>query len=145
MKILWQEFKILLMLLLSVQLKKVLLWTWCLPQTILGALFFVFLIITKNTVSTQQYKEITLVKVRSRYVGGLSLGAFNFVSERCWKERIIKHEYGHTKQSFILGPTYLIAVGVPSLLWAGLACVNPYTKKTYFTRYPENWADKIGE
>lgn len=32
-------------------------------------------------------------------------------------EKTIKHEYGHQLQSYILGPLYLLIIGLPSGLW----------------------------
>ena len=57
----------------------------------------------------------------------------------------IKHEYGHTLQSKILGPLYLFVIGLPSLIWAG--CFEDYRKEnkiSYYDFYTEKWADKLG-
>ena len=32
-------------------------------------------------------------------------------------KRLLVHEYGHTIQSLILGPLYLIIMGIPSTIW----------------------------
>ena len=53
-----------------------------------------------------------------------------------------KHEWGHTRQSRMLGPLYLIVIGLPSLLWA--AWWNPGRKAGYFDFYTEKWADRLG-
>jgi hypothetical protein len=58
------------------------------------------------------------------------------------------HEYGHALQSVLLGPLYLIVVGIPSL--SRVAYSKWYYKKSgrswknYFKGFPENWADKLG-
>ena len=57
------------------------------------------------------------------------------------------HEYGHTFQSALLGPLYLLAVGLPSYIWANLPQME--TKRSirhipYESRYPENWAEALG-
>lgn len=57
----------------------------------------------------------------------------------------VLHEYGHTIQSHKLGPLYLLAVGLPSIIWNG--CFKKYREKkgvSYYSVYPENWADKLG-
>lgn len=35
-------------------------------------------------------------------------------------QTLLVHEYGHTIQSMILGPLYLIVIGIPSTLWGFL-------------------------
>ena len=82
--------------------------------------------------------------------GGVSLGMFIFVPGGLGPERearLLAHEYGHTFQSALLGPLYLLVVGVPSYLWANL----PRNRRAraerhipYESRYPENWAEALG-
>ena len=115
--------------------------TWGILQTLLGA--FVFL---ANAGGPHHfYHGAVVTEWRSR--SGLSLGLFVFVGEDA-PDRLLIHEYGHTVQSMILGPLFLIAVGIPSVLWAGL----PYCKKkrrekriSYYSFYTEKWADHWGE
>jgi hypothetical protein len=58
------------------------------------------------------------------------------------------HEYGHTRQSEMLGPSYLLVVGIPSL--SKVLYSKWYRKKygckwaNYFNAFPESWADKLG-
>jgi hypothetical protein len=58
------------------------------------------------------------------------------------------HEYGHSRQSAMLGPLYLLVVGIPSLM--RVAYSRYYRKKhghawkRYFDAFPENWADTLG-
>lgn len=58
---------------------------------------------------------------------------------------LIKHEYGHTIQSFYLGWLYLVIVGIPSVIhW--IACsIKPELFATYYSRYPESCAEKLGK
>ena len=62
----------------------------------------------------------------------------------------VKHEYGHSKQSRMLGFLYLFVVGIPSITgniidrlfhknWS-----YAKSRKWYYSRYPEKWADKLG-
>ena len=81
------------------------------------------------------------------FPGGISLGTYILMSESHYKDkrnRTKKHEYGHSRQSLYLGPLYLIAVGLPSLLWAGF--IHNLVKKEvgYYEVYPESWADELG-
>ena len=58
------------------------------------------------------------------------------------------HEYGHTIQSLVWGPLYLITVGLPSVLWATLPPMKKLRKEkkiSYFSVYPENQANRLGE
>ena len=62
------------------------------------------------------------------------------------KNRLLVHEYGHTIQSLILGPLYLIVIGIPSTMWAFL-----FEKKRkdeqipYGAFFTEKWANRLGE
>lgn len=77
-----------------------------------------------------------------RMSGGISLGNFIFLSPYCaQKETTIAHEYGHVKQSHILGWLYLIIIGLPSILWAGIYRGLGYNN--YYVFYTEAWANKI--
>lgn len=62
--------------------------------------------------------------------------------------RVLVHEYGHTIQSVILGPLYLIVISIPSGLWCNLSQAAEYRRKnkvSYYAFYPEKWADHLGE
>ncbi len=63
-------------------------------------------------------------------------------------QRLLIHEYGHTIQSLILGPFYLIIIGIPSTLWGFLPSLNKKRKNeglSYFSFYTEKWANYLGE
>lgn len=69
-------------------------------------------------------------------------------AEPAFARMLLVHEYGHTVQSLLLGPLYLIAVGLPSLLWSYLPGAARKRKEggaSYFSVYPENWANRLGE
>ncbi len=80
----------------------------------------------------------------------MSLGMFIFVPGGLRSEReaeLLSHEYGHTFQSALLGPLYLLAVGLPSFLWANLPLCRQkriVLGIPYESRYPENWAEALG-
>jgi hypothetical protein len=62
--------------------------------------------------------------------------------------RLLVHEYGHTIQSLILGPVYLIAMGIPSTIWGFSPALNRKRKEdqiSYFSFFTEKWANQLGE
>ena len=95
-------------------------------------------------------------------MSSVSLGMFVFVTAEPYfykklegkyskeelSSRLLVHEYGHTIQSLILGPLYLIAIGIPSTLWGWLPNLAQ-TRKTeqisYFSFFTERWANSLGE
>lgn len=55
----------------------------------------------------------------------------------------VRHEWGHTRQSLILGPLYLIVIGIPSIIWAAThRTIAP--NKPYDWFYTESTANKLG-
>lgn len=55
----------------------------------------------------------------------------------------LEHELGHTRQSRMLGPLYLIVVGLPSIArWV----FNRFAKRGndwYLSGFPESWAERL--
>nr|DAG81700.1 MAG TPA: hypothetical protein [Caudoviricetes sp.] len=112
---------------------------WTLPQQIIG--FIGYLIFRKGLKHKQN--GVFIIEVPNKY-GSISLGNFIFVSNAN-NETTIKHEYGHTRQSYMLGWFYLLVIGIPSIIWAG--CFERYRKKhniSYYAFYTERWADRLG-
>lgn len=114
---------------------------WQLPQNVLGVIIN-FLFKDDNVVA---YKDI-LVHVSKKFPGGISLGKTVIIdrypiTRLTWNR--VKHEYGHTRQSLYLGPLYLIVIGLPSLIWAGLKKFT-FKKINYYSFFTEKWADKLG-
>lgn len=99
--------------------------TWGLPQTLLG--FIVLLINIKN----KHYFYHGAIITERNVPSSVSLGMFVFTTTNPMKDkrtknkipdeelskRLLVHEYGHTIQSLIFGPLYLIVMGIPSTLW----------------------------
>lgn len=118
-------------------------YVWQLPQNLLGMLYKDCIsdnIITRVNCDATDY-ECYL----TRNGGGVTLGRYIFVNQN-YKDlsNVILHEIGHTKQSRILGPLYLIIIGIPSISWAGLRRLIPALKKiNYYSLYTENWANKL--
>ena len=98
----------------------IILYIWQLPQNLLG------LLIRYIVRAELLYSGLYIWKLRS----GLSLGSYIFVNERCADSTIL-HELGHRKQSRILGPLYLLVIGIPSFLWASLRQLGLFKSKSY--------------
>ena len=128
--------------------------TWGIFQTILG--FILFLKYFKNKHFSYHGAIITEWNNNT----SLSLGLFVFVTvhpfftekykyEYTQEElarKLLVHEYGHTIQSLILGPFYLIVIGIPSTLWGFLFAKKRYEKQIpYCAFFTESWANKCGE
>ncbi len=81
---------------------------------------------------------------RWKYLSGLSLGAYRFISEYSGYETA-RHEYGHTVQSHILGWLYLLVIGLPSIVWNVLhRHIKRLSQISYYSFYTEAWANILG-
>jgi hypothetical protein len=49
-------------------------------------------------------------------LGAISLGMFIFTFTPHVSDRLVRHEYGHSIQSMVLGPLYLLMIGIPSMV-----------------------------
>ena len=113
--------------------------TWGILQTLLG--FMAFLINIKN----KHYFYHGAVVTERNVPSSVSLGMFIFTTTNPMKDKV--HEYGHTIQSLIFGPLYLIVMGIPSTLWGFL----PYFQNkrnngvSYFSFFTEKFANYLGE
>ena len=117
---------------------KVLRYIWELPQNLLGLLLRA---IYKG--EDTEYKDVVVRRSRSM-LGGISLGRYIIVGDYA-SERTVMHEYGHCLQSRRLGWLYLLVVGLPSIIWAGLyGRAIPRTENGYYRFITERWADKLG-
>jgi hypothetical protein len=128
----------------------VFLFLWELPQILLGLGVFAVMKIRKRIVKTE--KEGHRLFIETPHTG-VSLGWLIFWTPAGNRFSNLKndcrmHEYGHARQSVMLGPLYLFVVGIPSL--SRVFYSRWYRKKygksweNYFNGFPENWADKLG-
>lgn len=121
-------------------------YVWQLPQNLLGVLW-------KNVKKESIITEVSNDDLRSveakgylmKAGGAVTLGQYVFISQTYQDQSaVIRHECGHVKQSLILGPLYLIVIGIPSILHAWL---NDYIgcdeEEGYSHFYTEKWADKL--
>lgn len=140
--------------------------TWEILQNFLGLICTLFCILSSlgnKELKFQWYKGEILV-FGNFNSSGVSLGRFiildyhyklQYINGKKMIQYTIDHEWGHTRQSLMLGPLYLIVVGLPS------AIHNLYNRtlykdepnktkrfilreKEYYNWYCEKWADKLG-
>ena len=123
------------------KIKSILKYIWQLPQNIIALIYLGYLIAENQIPAVEEYKG---AKVYTKYSSGcVTLGNYIFVSSRA-TENTIKHEWGHTRQSLLLGPLYLIIIGIPSILWV-MIHKTIASDKLYNWFYTEAWADKLGD
>lgn len=109
---------------------------WQLPQLLVALVMLPFLG-KKRKVADRHFN---LCYECQKMSGGISLGPLAFVSPYSNKEETIAHETdGHTVDSKIFGPLYLLVIGIPSILWAAT-----YSSAThsYYDFYTERLANK---
>lgn len=114
---------------------------WQFPQNLIALIYREYLNGKGAILAIEYYKGIIIYYTKDT-VGNVSLGDSIFISATA-SSRIVKHEWGHTRQSLILGPLYLIVIGIPSVIWASIhKKIAPNT--SYFDFFTEKWADKLG-
>ena len=130
-------------------IKRALFLIWELPQNIIGAFLFIFFAVFSDSVILDDEDSLEMYSPMMR--GAISLGIFRVYAYKYlgngarYVELVRKHEKeGHRKQSMMLGPLYLIVIGLPSLVWAAL---HSYVKRLgavdYYSFYTEKWADRL--
>lgn len=123
-------------------------WTWGLPVNILGGIpYFICTKILGYKHQKFGYANIVYMPWKQ---GGLSSGLFIFIRDEKenqeWLYNCRIHEYGHTWQCLLLGPLYIIVIGIPSVIWCH--CFAKYREKnnvSYYKLYCESWANAWGE
>lgn len=110
---------------------------WQLPQHAL-ALLMIKVLDAKKSDTTYDFK--------SKRLSSFSLGEYVFSNKRkSFNDTDYKHEVGHSRQSLILGPLYLIVIGIPSCI-GNLLFRNKWIRK-HFDYYSLLWeanADRLG-
>ncbi|HUX19730.1 MAG TPA: hypothetical protein VMW69_00735 [Spirochaetia bacterium] len=114
---------------------------WQLPQHLLALVLLTLLHRRVRLRSTNGGRRIYFCFATQ---GGISLGSYVFVN-RDADELLVRHELGHCRQSLLLGPLYLLLIGLPSFIWAGvfplIARLRPATD--YYGFFTERWANGI--
>ncbi|RUM94162.1 MAG: hypothetical protein DSZ28_04645 [Thiothrix sp.] len=124
-------------------------WTWCFPQSLLGIMLLSLLRLFSNVEIVRHAACGVIIAESDRMFGGISLGKYVFVARRgCSSQqrvRLIQHELGHARQSILLGPAYLLVIGIPSVIWATLRSAGFFKQRPYSWMYTEKWADRLAE
>lgn len=127
---------------------KALLLIWELPQNIAGAFYFIIHGVFSKTFIIDDGDSFEMYSDMQR--GAVSLGVFRVYKSEYYGNtaQFVKltrmHEKGHRIQSMMLGPLYLIVIGLPSLIWAALhSSVRRLRTVDYYSFYTEKWADRL--
>lgn len=122
------------------KIKNILLWIWQFPQNLVGLLLLLILqgeIKHKLNIIRFYYLKI--------FPGGITLGEYIIVGTK--QNLTVRHEFGHVLQSRYLGPLYLIVIGLPSIVHAGInniiGCCEKHNEG-YYHFWTEKWANKLG-
>lgn len=126
---------------------------WQLPQYALALLLYIVLKLRWRNDVTYALSVIDVCDpavffVPSLFNSAVSLGSIIFVDRRiaCTANfaRTYKHEAGHSKQSLILGPMYLLVIGLPSILGNLYSRIAHKNSEWYYKQPWEHWADVLG-
>lgn len=134
-----------MMKLIMKYIRNLILFIWQLPQHLLAILYIGYLVMMgKDLGIDSRYKQAIVIPCIMR--GAVTLGNYVFVGLNSEYRKTVKHELGHTIQSKILGPLYLIVIGIPSITYCGLRRLFPsLRKKNYYNFYTEKWANNLSE
>lgn len=126
-------------------IRNLILFIWQLPQHIVALIYFGYLVMMcKDLGVDSRYKQAIVIPCIMR--GAITLGNYIFVGLNSEYRKIVKHELGHTIQSKILGPLYLIVIGIPSITYCGLRRLFPsLRKKNYYNFFSEKSANYLSE
>lgn len=115
----------------------ILLYIWQLPQNLAG---LIYLIILRGEKKILKQRNSTFY-IAPTPSGGVSLGNYVFLSKYSGlEEPVYDHEFGHCIQSRILGPFYLLTVGICS----GIHYLLHDSSHNYYDFWTERWANKLG-
>ena len=134
-----------MMKLIMKYIRNLILFIWQLPQHIVALIYFGYLVMMcKDLGVDSRYKQATVIPCIMR--GAVTLGNYVFIGLNSEYKETVKHELGHTIQSKILGPLYLIVIGIPSITYCGLRRIFlSLRKKNYYDFYTEKWANNLSE
>lgn len=118
---------------------------WQIPQHIIA---YVIMIVNRKSleVMINTSTDIKYYLVKHLFNSGISLGNYIFLDKDSNNSiNTIKHEHGHQIQSLILGPLYLIFIGLPSIIGNIVFRIKKYNNRDYYKQPWEAWADKLGK
>lgn len=126
-----------------------LLFIWQLPQNFVGVILGLFSCMSQK-VKTNDGSVVMVYYLPKLFRSGVSLGNYiilDFIYSRISESRLrttVSHEYGHSIQSKILGPLYLIIIGLPSLIGNIYSRIMNKDDRWYYNQWQEKWADTLG-
>lgn len=112
-------------------------WLWQFPQNMLA-------LCIEGILCPAAYREGkadgNTIIVNSTLPSAMSLGDYLFVNPMS-SQKSIQHECGHSRQSDILGPLYLIVIGIPSVIHniVYAVCSKLGLNWDYYKFYTEHW------
>jgi hypothetical protein len=123
-------------------MKNLLLHLWQLPQHLVA---WIILLMPGEKKQGKYGQSVVYAKNFMKGKGeGVCFGKYIFVDPVYFSgnsyyntSATIAHEYGHSRQSLILGPLYLFTVGICSIM-------IPFDGPRYYTVWCEKWANKLG-
>lgn len=138
----------------------IILFPWQLLQNLLGLVFLLWF--KGKKIKSEWYRGAYILWIQDDKFSGISLGMFIIINSNRINDSYIRdHEYGHTVQSKLFGPLYLLLVGLPSQIrntYNSTVNVKKFTKELgssylgilkardwYYSQYPESWADLLGD
>ncbi|MDO5104974.1 MAG: sugar-binding protein, partial [Capnocytophaga sp.] len=94
-------------------------WTWQSTQTFLGNTINQIINLAGNVSEVTHLEGAVVVATRDGDMGAFTMGNYitgprNFRAD--WRDHLFVHEYGHYIQSQYMGPLYLSAVAIPSVM-----------------------------
>ena len=124
---------------------EILLYVWQLPQNLLGLIIVAItgFGLPVDIRGNNHRLPSSLLFLNKQMRGGISLGRYIIMNGSYAGDTTSwLHERGHSVQSMMLGPLYLLVIGLPSLLWA--CWWNEDRNRDYYSFYTERWADRLG-
>ena len=122
--------------------------TYGLIQNIMG---LVMLAIYKSKgAESEWYHNALITYIDKKNFGGVSLGMSIFINKNVKGDRLHDmriHEYGHTVQTMILGPAWLLIIALPSFIWCGFPPLCKLRREkniSYYWLYCEGWSNLCG-
>lgn len=124
-------------------------WLWQLPQQVLGYIYALIMDCAPQT-TTIRHDDGRVIHYSSWQRGGITLGSHIFIPYYYLNLKQgaarVHHESGHYVQSLLLGPLYLLVVGLPSLTWSALRLIKRIKEAhSYYWFYTEAWAMRLAD
>ena len=122
--------------------------TFALLQNIIGLIMLA--IYKPKGAQSEWYHNALITYIDKKNFGGVSLGMFIFINKNKTGDALHDiriHEYGHTVQSMLLGPVWLLVIALPSVIWCSLPALVKLRKEkniSYYWLYCEGWSNLCG-